>query len=131
MKKFLKAENLRPPAPRDAIDSVEQALGVKFPEYYRNFLLLTNGYEGFIGENSYVMLWKIEELLEFHHGYELYIDVPGFLLFGSNGAGDAYGFDTRDSKWNIVKLPFIGPDWSLAEIVGATFGEFLKALYEE
>jgi hypothetical protein len=47
------------------------------------------------------------------------------LLFGSNGAGEAFGFDTRNAPAPIVVVPFVGLDWSDAIVIATSLREFL------
>jgi hypothetical protein len=51
---------------------------------------------------------------------------PDLLLFGSDGGGEAYAFDTRESPWGVVKVPFIGmSDRQSIVLLGRSFVEFL------
>ena len=50
------------PAIEAEIELAERVIGVQFPLAYQEFLLIANGGEGPIGQNSYAMLWKVEEL---------------------------------------------------------------------
>jgi hypothetical protein len=103
---------------------------MRLPVDYREFLKITNGGEGFIGENAYVMFWGVDELVSMNKAYEVDTYVPGFLLFGSNGGGEAFGFDTRKKRWTIVQVPFVGMEWSLAERLGRSFKDFLEKLFK-
>jgi hypothetical protein len=103
---------------------------MKLPSEYVTFLKLCNGGEGFIGDEEYVILWSIEELASMNDGYEIEKYVPGLLVFGSNAGGEAYGFDTRTPESQIVSVPFVGMEWSLALPKGASFEAFLGCLYE-
>jgi hypothetical protein len=101
------ALTLNPGISEDALDIVMQALCVELPRDYREFLLVSNGGHGFLGQN-YVMLWKAEEPKPLNAGYEVARFAPGLLLFGSDGGGEAYAFDTRESPWVVIQAPFIG-----------------------
>lgn len=65
------------------------------PDDYVGFLRTANGGEGWIGDR-YLVLFRIEDLGTLNVGYEVGELAPGFLLIGSNGAGEAVGFDRRD-----------------------------------
>jgi hypothetical protein len=119
----------RPPATDAVIANAEEQLGAKLPKEYVLFLKLTNGGEGFLG-NAYVILWGAEELTSMNRSYEVQEYAPGLLIFGSDGGGEAYGFDTRTQDWPIVQVPFVGMAWSLARPMGASFSAFLKRLSE-
>jgi hypothetical protein len=118
------------PATENAIDECQNQLNVKLPREYVMFLRTANGGEGFIG-NSYIILWGAEELVCMNEAYEVQRYVPGLLIFGSSGGGEAYGFDTRPSRWNIVQVPFVGMAWDLAQPMGVAFSEFLNRLHDE
>jgi hypothetical protein len=83
--------------------------------------------EGFVG-NEYLMLWKPEELPTINLEYQADRYVPGMILFGSNGGGEAYGFDTRQNDFSVVMVPFIGMEWKAAIPMGATFSELIERL---
>jgi len=128
---FLGNFNLNPPVIGDLILEFENTSGVKLPEDYVSFLRLGNGGEGFIGLSSYTILWKLEELQQFNEEYEVSKYAPGLFLIGSNGGGEAFAFDTRDAGLAVVQVPFVGMDIEYAEVLGATFTQFLQRLYEE
>lgn len=52
-----------------------------------------------------------------------------FILIGSDGAEDAFGFDT--TNMTIVKLPFIGMGHIANEKLSDTFGDFLSSQVKE
>jgi SMI1 / KNR4 family (SUKH-1) len=119
-----------PEATNAAIIQSEKQLGMKLPVEYVEFLKLTNGGEGLIGKNAYVMLWGVEELASMNQSYEVQKYAPGLLIFGSDGGGEAYGFDTRTPQWPIVQVPFVGLAWNLARPMGKSFNIFLEHLHE-
>jgi hypothetical protein len=121
----------RHPAASDAtIADSEKKLGAAFPAEYVEFLKLGNGGEGFVGKNAYVMLWRVEELAPMNQAYEAEKYAPGLLIFGSDGGDEAFGFDTRGARWEVVRVPFVGTNWRSAQPMGKTFNAFLKRLYE-
>lgn len=127
--KYIKKLNTNPGVLDDTIKTFEISINFELPEIYKRFLLLTNGGEGFIGENSYIILWSLQDLLEFNKSYEANEYVPGLFLIGSNGGGEAYAFDLRTIPYAIVQVPFVGMDLKLVEIVGEDFLIFLENLY--
>ena len=48
-----------------------------------------NGGEGFVGR-AYLILWPIEKLRELNDAYQVEQYAPGFLIFGSDGGGEAF-----------------------------------------
>jgi hypothetical protein len=109
------------------IDRVLKALSVRPPEDYVEFMSQSGGAEGFIDE-SYLILWPVEQLEELNTAYHVTEFAPGLVLFGSDGADTAYGFDTRSGRSTIVAVPFIGMSLDQVEVRGHTFLEFLQSL---
>jgi hypothetical protein len=101
---------------------------VKLPEDYINALKLTNGGEGFISKDAYLSLLAVEELAPRNQALEVQLCAPGLLIFGSNGGGEAFGFDTRSGNWPVVQVPFVGMEWDVAWPMGESFNEFLDVL---
>lgn len=115
------------PAVAEQIAVAERALKKSLPDDFREFLLLTNGGEGMIGEN-YVMLWSADELAEYNASYQVNEYAPGLLLFGSDGGGEAFAFDTRTTPPTVVTVPFVGMALKYAKPLAPTFTAFLEKL---
>jgi hypothetical protein len=122
---------LRPGAPIALLREVERTFGISFPSQYVDFMTKSNGAEGFVGLNSYLMLWPVEEIVSLNKGYPVHKFAPGLVLFGSDGGGMAYAFDARSRTMPIVTIPFIGLDIKEAKLCGYTFVEFLEYLYNQ
>jgi hypothetical protein len=122
--------DLNPGAPKELLEKVQSDLKVRLPIQYVDFLLRSNGAEGNVG-NSYLMLFPIEEIASINQANAVDEFAPGLLLFGSNGGGTAYAFDTRSSAMPIVEVPFIGMDLKETKPCGQTFVEFLRHLHEQ
>ena len=116
------------PATQEMITESEMQCGARFPDDYIAFMKRRNGGEGFVGENSYLMLWNIENIHEYNREYEVANYCPNLILFGSSGGGEAYAFDKRVFPWCVVEVPFIGMDYSLCNKLGNSFEEFLLVL---
>ena len=112
------------------IAECERHFGRELPKDYRDFMMITNGGEGFIGPNSYVRLWKIEELASMNDGYETAKYLPDGLLFGTDGGEEAFAFDFRTPQIKVVEVPFVGMEWELAWLPSDSFRGFLLRLYE-
>ena len=119
--------NGSPGADPVAISAFESASGISLPVEYKKFLLRTNGGEGFAG-NSYLILWRIEELKEANDACEVARCVPGLLFFGSDGGGEAMAFDCRNSSMAVVSVPFIGMEFDVARSISPDFDGFLAAM---
>lgn len=105
-------------------------LNLNPPSGYLDVLQFTNGGEGFIHQ-YYFRLYSIEELLSLNEAYQVKSFAPGLVIFGSNGGGEAFGFDTRQTPTEIVQIPFIPMDFQYAESFGQGFLEFLQTLAEK
>jgi hypothetical protein len=68
----------------------------EMPNDYTSWLQRGNGGEGFLGE-SYVILWRADEIEPFNREYEVENYAPGLILIGSSGGGEGYAFDTRST----------------------------------
>src|SRR4051794_1898687 len=126
---YLKVFDRLPGATDSEIRDCEQMIKHTLPEEYAEFMRLTNGGEGFIGE-GYASFFALDQLQLMNESYEVEDFAPGLVIFASNGGGEAYGFDTRDEEWPIVMVPFIVMDWKYAIPMGRSFSEFLQMLYE-
>ena len=118
-----------PPSETAAIRQFEAKSGFRLPDDYVRFLQQTNGGEGFIG-NAYIILWRMEELLEMNKAYQVTEYAPGLFLFGSDGGGEAFAFDTRSDTNPIVAVPFVGMELKLAHPVGQHFEAFMEELFK-
>ena len=127
--KFLAKIGPQPSASATSIAECEQKLGRALPAEYVQFLSMMDGGEGFINR-EYVIFYSVGDIISVNQSDEIEKAAPGLVVFGSDGGGEAYGFDTRDPKWPVVQLPFIGMEWSAAWPKGDSFYGFLVTLYE-
>ena len=116
------------PATPSAIETAEKFFNLRLPTDYKEFLQFTNGLEGETTDN-YLVLWSAEELVELNQAYNVKEFVSTIILIGSDGAEDAFGFDT--TNMTIVKLPFIGMGHIANEKLFDTFGDFLSSQIKE
>lgn len=112
----------------EEIARFEKTAGISLPLEYVEFLKLSNGAEGFLGPDAYVILWELGEILNLNHAYKVVEYAPNLLLFGSSGGGDAYGFDTSTETMQVLAVPFVHMSLDDARVIAPTFGAFLEAL---
>lgn len=117
--------SLDAPASAEIIESLSSDLGVSLPAEYLDFLRQHNGGEGFIGQ-SYIVLWKAEQIIDFNREYEVEKYAPGIILFGSSGGGEGYGFDAQSADIHIVRIPFIGMNRRYAKFVATKFSSLFS-----
>lgn len=120
--------NGNPPVGLSALQAFQKAAAFHLPQDYVEFLQRTNGGEGLIGQNAYVILWPVEDLLEMNRAYQVDEYAPGLFIFGSDGGGEAFAFDRRSDKMPVVSVPFVGMDLSLIQPLGSGFQAFLEEL---
>jgi len=124
-----KGFNGNPGATHNAVQAFETSVRRTLPGDYRELLMQCNGGEGFIGDN-YLMLWRVEDLNQFNDDYDVESHIDDVLLIGSNGGGEAYGFDMAATPWRVIRVPFVGMAQRLVEHVAPDFSAFLEVLYE-
>jgi hypothetical protein len=128
MMDLLQNFNMTEAVSAEALSLFEEEFGVSLPKTYQDFLKLSNGGEGFLGEDAYLILWPLEELIQLNSAYQVGELAPGLFLFGSNGGGEAYGFDTMLGGMPIVEVPFVGMDRAYANTIASDFLKFLESL---
>jgi hypothetical protein len=116
------------PASEMSIASLEQILEFRLPKTYRALLNRSNGCEGFVAGNNFIVIWPIEQIAELNDAYGVAEFAPGLVLFGSDGGDAGFAFDRRSEGLPIVEVPFIGMSLSEAKLRGNSFEEFLMAL---
>ena len=118
-----------PPAEPVSIAECQSHLAFPLPDDYMRFLRLMNGGEGFIGNDHYLMLWRVEDLIRLNSEYHLAEACTELFLFGSNGGSEAFAFDTYSTLPPVVAIPYIGLSFEDAILIAPTFELFLRRLY--
>lgn len=116
------------PALENDIKHVEEIMGISFPRDYVAFMMKADGAEGSLGENSYLSIWRIEDIAELNNDYEVSEYTPGLVYFGSDGGGIAYAFDMNLGGC-IVEFPFDSIHYEDAKVIGHSFIEFIRCLF--
>jgi SMI1 / KNR4 family (SUKH-1) len=124
---YFRHEDLQPPASEADLARLEENLGFRLPDDYRAFLLVSDGYNGDVGD-GYAKLWPSYQIASHNDGYEVRSWVPELTLIGSNGGPTAYGIDRHDGQRWFVSIPFVPMERNEIRRLGATFTEFLAAL---
>lgn len=128
---YIKELDLEASTDQKTIDFTQQKMEFIFPEDYKDFMLKHNGAEGCMGENSYVQLWSLENIIKYNQGYDVEKYVPGLILIGSDGGNEAYAYDSRDKSKPIVSVPFIVMNFDDVVKCADNFTDFLQYLYEQ
>jgi hypothetical protein len=117
-------------ASESSLQEAQASLQISLPADYVAFMSETNGATGFVG-NSYLNLMPIEELAARNERLKSAEYTPGLLIFGSDGGGMAYAFDTRSDPMPIVEMDFVTIDANKAKVCAPTFVAFLHYLSNE
>jgi hypothetical protein len=125
--RLLERFNRNPPAAPESVHLAEAEAHLRLPVGYSEFMRGANGGEGFVGK-AYVILWRVEELVPLNQAYEVAEYAPGLFLFGSDGGGEAFAFDTRADGKPVASVPFVGMDLNLVSPIAPDFDAFLEAL---
>jgi hypothetical protein len=125
-----KGMKLFPGITDDKLAEITDSLPYHLPKEFTSFLKFSNGVRGMIG-HQYLVIVKAEELLGLNNDNSVQIYAPKLLVFGTNGAGEAFGFDYRNNKLKVVMVPLIGLEWAQAIIKGDNFLDFLENLHYE
>jgi len=118
------------PAAAIAISKAEGDLRVKLPSDYVRFWHIGDGAVGPIGTEGFLQLWRVEELKPFNDAESVNEYAPGLILFGSNGGGTGYAFDTHDAM-AVVDVPFIGMSRAETRRLAANFSAFLALMAKQ
>lgn len=107
------------------IDIYEEKLGVNLPSDYKEFLLFSNGIEGFIGE-SYLALFRLEDLLFVHQTTKK--DAPNLLVIGTDGGGTDFVFDIEEN-FVVKEVQAISLGVDTPNLCANNFSSFLDYLF--
>lgn len=108
----------------EQLRNVEAELGVTFPADYCEFIAESGRVERDLG-GSWLVLYDVDEIVPLNRGYELAEICPGLVLIGSDGGGEAVGFDFRDSPPHVVLVNFVTAGWHEAIVQANSFTEFM------
>lgn len=108
----------------EAIQAAEQQLAVAFPDDYREWLLSTNGTEAWFGE-FFVMLYSLDNVVAVTRAAEAEDRLPGFVAIGSDGGGEMFAFDFRQSPPSIVMVNIVCAGWHEGLLQASSFTDFM------
>lgn len=122
-------ENLfYPPATKEQVKELENQLGCDLPQDYKDFLLTSNGFEGFIGD-FYAILEPVEKIYE-DTNTSCSEFFPWAIYIGSNGSSEMCVIDKGANPKTFGILPYIGKDEDYISL-GETFESFINRLYDD
>jgi len=118
--------DLRDGAPESELLSAEKLLGQTLPEDYKEIMRRSNGLEGFIAEESYLILWSALELARLNLAYAVSESAPGSFLFGTDGGDTGYGFQVVRDYSEYIAVPLIGLNNEEILVCGRSFFDLLE-----
>src|SRR5687767_10632279 len=81
-----------PSANEEEIGRIENQMGLRLPDDFKEWLLQSNGGQGRIGEH-YLTIWGTHEMIDKNRLYKITTELPGIIGFADNGP-EIFGFDT-------------------------------------
>jgi hypothetical protein len=116
------------PANGEEIEVAEEMLEISFPADYKNFLLHSDGFEGFIGDN-YLRLIPVGYIYENTQDY-CSESRPWAIYLGTNAGGEMVVLDKRKEPCEFGMLPYLGDDEDFIAL-GDTFEKFILRYYTD
>ena len=89
---------------------------------------MADGVEGFVGKDTYLSLYTVSDVIGAREAFLRTGAVPWLVVFGTDGAGTAYCYDTRCDPMMILEASFPGLDLDPMCVRGKSFLEFLEYL---
>ena len=126
---------LNPSVTEEKIKEAEIKLNIRFPVQYKEFMSFSNGAEGNVGEDSYLQIYSVEEVVEIYEINStdetlcLNHETRPVICFASDGGGTYYAFDKSTEDSSIISFPAVSIISEEYELCGNTFIDFLQNLY--
>ncbi|MDQ4122755.1 MAG: SMI1/KNR4 family protein [Acidobacteriota bacterium] len=121
-----------PPASEAEIQNLVSHFGSNLPNEYLDLLRFCNGGEGDLAlEPVLFRLWSTDEVIEANQDLQVSEFLPGFVMFGGDGANELFGFRLDASDTKIYMIPMIVMSEEDAKVVAENFTEFIDAIGRE
>lgn len=98
------------------------------PDDYLALMAQSDGIEGWVGENSYLVIYSLDQLPGVNERACTNEFAPGMFIFGSDGGGMTYAFDTRTEPVKTVEVPSEVLSWDEVWTAWDSFVDFVEAL---
>lgn len=132
LSEIFKKASLISPTTEEKIQELENQLGKKFPQPYKDLLLFSNGIVGmaeFEGAEIFAKFWPLEKLIEGNSHYKAQESIPGLFLIGSDGGGELFCIDFREdsqTKNHFLAVPAFPMELKYANDLGETIESLVK-----
>ncbi len=103
--------------------SLINKIDFKIDEDFVLFMREFNGAEGFLNNDSFILIWNIDDIIALN---PYFLDVKAcvsLFFFGSDGSNLGYAFDKKNGT--VVAIDFLEIMEKEPEIVGENFESFL------
>jgi hypothetical protein len=110
---------IHPGVSQDLLLTAEKNLGIKFPTFYSDFLMFTNGLE--VKSQSRVVLYSLDGIVELNEVNEIDIYLPGYVLIGDEGGDDGYFLKLQSSENTVYSVGFGNLDVNDLVVVSESF----------
>ena len=114
------------PATNEQIAILERQLGIKLPNDYKDFLKLTNGFDGIV--NEFVAIFDSVDKIYQSTQNTCAEFFPWAIYIGTNGNLEMFVIDKRQMPYQFGLLPYIADDNDFIPL-GDTFEKFIARLY--
>jgi hypothetical protein len=116
-------------ASQSSLDNLREKAGFELPQDYLEFMKEFNGGEGEVGNNSWLCLFPIEDLIQTNEDYILLMqEIPDYFLFGKDAADTGFAFHKSNQTIHSFGL-MSNFKTDKIESCGAKFKNFLEYLY--
>ncbi|MGK0308957.1 MAG: hypothetical protein ACI8RP_001924 [Urechidicola sp.] len=113
----------------DILKVIEHKIDFNIPDDYHEFLINYTGFENHIGDH-YVVIWDLDELMEFNTDYEVFELVQNGLGIGSNGSSEMIVLKKdENNEFKILLIPYLDLDEKETYIeIGNSFSDLFNRL---
>jgi hypothetical protein len=90
------------------------------------FITHCDGAEGFISDDSFIQMWRLEDVLSLNPYYDDIEECKDLLFFASDGSNLGFAVDKRTGEF--VAIDFLDIGMNPPKTIGSSFRDFLHAL---
>lgn len=127
---YLSEMELNEPPNELLVGEFKNSADFELPSDYLDFMSKSNGGEGPVGKNSYLILVPMEEIMNDYKVYQTELFFPDYFVFGKDAADTAYVFEKKTS--HIYAIGFLANlETDPPIFCGANFLEFFRYLYNQ
>ena len=121
-----------PPASEAEIQMLVSHFGDNLPTEYLDLLSFSNGGEGDIEMQPVLFrLWSTDEVIEANQDLQVSEFLPGFVMFGGDGANELFAFRVDATETKVFTIPMIVMSEEDSIVVADNFAEFIEAIGRE